>query len=388
MRVLLSAGVWHSHVTPLLPLSLALRRAGHDVAFVTGPGGVGPVRDVGLTPVSVPPPPPDSFARFLGAVYTPAEMAALDSAARLAVVVTAMADIGVRTRVAEILAFSREWAPDLVIAGIGEFAGLVVASALGVPSAVHAIGPPKSAEVMAGGWKAAAAAAAADLGLPGPDQAGPYLDIWPGALRPPGVEWDFPSGWPLRPEGVLPSPGPTPAVLADLPHERTVYVTGGTSHNTRPGLLESLIAAAAGEPVNVVVTIGSDGDLSRFADQPPNVRVAHFVPQHLLLPHVSAVLCHAGAATTLGALAHGVPLVLTPIATDQFDIAAHATAAGAALTPDPTPGSIAAALHRVLEEPSLSTSAERLATEIRAMPTPDEVAARLGRVARPAQEPR
>jgi UDP:flavonoid glycosyltransferase YjiC (YdhE family) len=81
---------------------------------------------------------------------------------------------------------------------------------------------------------------------------------------------------------------------------------------------------------------------------------------------------------TLGALAHGLPLVLVPQAADQFDNAARAVAAGAAieLRPDALMAeSVRAAVDRILSEPSFTEAAARIATEIEAMGTSDEVAA-------------
>jgi UDP:flavonoid glycosyltransferase YjiC (YdhE family) len=43
-----------------------------------------------------------------------------------------------------------------------------------------------------------------------------------------------------------------------------------------------------------------------------NVHVEHYVPQSLLLPHCSAVICHGGAGTTLSSLALGLPLLILP----------------------------------------------------------------------------
>jgi MGT family glycosyltransferase len=62
---------------------------------------------------------------------------------------------------------------------------------------------------------------------------------------------------------------------------------------------------------------------------PDHVLVREFVPQLDLLPHLDAVVSHAGHNTVCEALAYGVPLVLAPIRDDQPVIARQVTDAGA-----------------------------------------------------------
>ncbi|MET9701123.1 glycosyltransferase [Streptomyces sp. NPDC006529] len=53
------------------------------------------------------------------------------------------------------------------------------------------------------------------------------------------------------------------------------------------------------------------------------------VPQLELLPHLDAVVCHAGHNTVCESLAHGLPLVVAPIRDDQPIVARQVTDAGA-----------------------------------------------------------
>lgn len=64
---------------------------------------------------------------------------------------------------------------------------------------------------------------------------------------------------------------------------------------------------------------------------PPNVLIAERVPQLDLLPHLDAVVCHAGHNTTCEALAHRLPLVVAPIRDDQPAVASQVTACGAGI---------------------------------------------------------
>lgn len=381
MRLLFSAGAGYSHIAPLLPLATAAQDRGSEVVFVTGPNAVAHSQAAGLATVAVGRPPD----RQAWGKHSPADLAAMSPDERLAYVVTVMAQAGAGSRLAEMLTVMWDWRPDLVVAGLGEFAAPAAAAVIGVPCVVHAIGPPKSASVMAGGW-GALDTIVQPYGLDRfPDHADvPYLDIWPDRLYSSGIEWDFPTRWPVRPDGVAPVVGHRPAILEGLPYEQTAYVTAGTSHNTRPGVLENLVTALHGEDVNVIVTIGRDGDLDRFGTQPDHVRIAHYVPQQQLLPYVDVVVCHAGAGTVLGALAHGVPLVVAPLATDQFDTATQVADAHVGVLADsgaPSSDGVRDAVRVVRADPSYRESAVAVAKQIAAMPPPEAVLDRLQKFA-------
>ncbi len=98
-------------------------------------------------------------------------------------------------------------------------------------------------------------------------------------------------------------------------------------------------------------------------DPPPNVMVHRFVPQLSLLPHMSAVVCHAGHNTTCEALANGLPLVVLPIKDDQPVVAQQVADAGAGIrlkfgrvkSPE-----LQAAIERVLNEPSYRAAATKI----------------------------
>ncbi|QIQ07009.1 hypothetical protein HA039_19415 [Streptomyces liangshanensis] len=201
-----------------------------------------------------------------------------------------------------------------------------------------------------------------------------------------GGGWEFAERWPLRAEHLTPEPGERPALFDDLPFEKTVYVTLGTGHGNLPGVLETMVRALHGERVNVVATVGTNGDPARFAGQPPYVRIERYVPQKRLLPYVDLVVCHAGAGTVLGAVAHGLPLVVAPLAADQYDIAAQVVRARVGLLADPgeaaNAGGLSAdavrhAFRTVTGDEGFRERAAVVAGEIAAMPGPGEVVDRL-----------
>jgi len=86
-----------------------------------------------------------------------------------------------------------------------------------------------------------------------------------------------------------------------------------------------------------------------------------------------AVVCHGGSGTLVGALAHGLPLVLIPLGADQPLSAARARELGCALVLDAvaaTPASVPAAVEEVLGDPAYRAAAEALRQEIAALSAP------------------
>jgi UDP:flavonoid glycosyltransferase YjiC (YdhE family) len=101
---------------------------------------------------------------------------------------------------------------------------------------------------------------------------------------------------------------------------------------------------------------------------PKEAVLLQHVPHHDVLPHVSVMVSHAGHGSVLTALAHAVPLVCLPNpVADQPGIASQVEVLGAGLALDgdnAAPGEIRAAVLQILENPSYSIAARRLATLI------------------------
>jgi MGT family glycosyltransferase len=101
-------------------------------------------------------------------------------------------------------------------------------------------------------------------------------------------------------------------------------------------------------------------------DSPPDhVLVREFVPQLDLLPHLHAVVSHAGHNTVCETLAHGLPLVVAPIRDDQPVIARQVTDAGAGIRVHfgrVGTTELRNALTTVLDDPSYRAAARRVQT--------------------------
>jgi zeaxanthin glucosyltransferase len=161
--------------------------------------------------------------------------------------------------------------------------------------------------------------------------------------------------------------GDTPFPMDWLdPARRHVLVTVGTVNvNVGPGFYRRVIDGLDGEHMQAIVVAPPDS----VPDAPDHVLVLPHVPMLDLLPHLDAVVCHAGLNTVCEAMLHGVPLVLAPIVLDQPVTTEQIVRAGAGVRIDfdtVTPAEVGAALDTVLSEPSYREAAQRIGDSFRA----------------------
>jgi UDP:flavonoid glycosyltransferase YjiC (YdhE family) len=130
----------------------------------------------------------------------------------------------------------------------------------------------------------------------------PYLDpaghsngrgkaVWTGAV----VEVHRPA----RP----PMPGQPPRVLVSL---------STTAFPGQEAFLQKALEAVADLPLEVILTTGPAIDPAALS-APPNTTVHRYLPHTEVMPYCNAVIGHGGHATTMLALAHGLPLVTVPM---------------------------------------------------------------------------
>jgi MGT family glycosyltransferase len=219
-----------------------------------------------------------------------------------------------------------------------------------------------------------------DRGLTPPEDAGMYrtlhVSICPPCLDP-GDGWTGAPVQTIGPARCTPEP---PDWLLSLPERPTVYVTLGTAQGREAGLLPAVIEALASVDVNVVVTVGPDREPAPVAAMAGNVTARSFVPQHDLLPSCSVVVCHGGSGTILGALAHGVLVVVLPHMTDHYynADALRRVGCGIALDDDErSPDRIRTAVRCALEDAAIQRAARAVQADIAQMPRPEAVVQRI-----------
>jgi len=126
-----------------------------------------------------------------------------------------------------------------------------------------------------------------------------------------------------------------------------------------------VISGLAGEPVEVVVTLGKALEGLRLQSS-ANVTILPHAPHDDILTQARAVVTHGGHGTIMRSLRHGVPLVVLPMGRDQNDNAARVDYHGAGLRLDPSvsPQMLGAVVRRVLSEPSFAERAVALGRAI------------------------
>ncbi|MFG2989011.1 glycosyltransferase [Streptomyces sp. NPDC048257] len=114
------------------------------------------------------------------------------------------------------------------------------------------------------------------------------------------------------------------------PARRRVLVSLGTLNQAAGARFYGAVLGAAerlAEEVQFVLAAPA----SLIGAAPDHVLLQERVPQLELLPHLDAVVCHAGHNTVCETLAHGLPLVVAPIRDDQPIVARQVVEAGAGI---------------------------------------------------------
>jgi UDP:flavonoid glycosyltransferase YjiC (YdhE family) len=383
MRVLASSTAGFGHFNPLVPLLEAFRRRGDDVIVVGPPSLASAVEDTGLPfRVGAEPPAEEQEAiwhRF--ATGSRQETAGLIDRELFGRLCTAAMLPAVESLFAE-------WPPDLVVREPCAYAAAVVAERQGVPHVQVAISQAQ-VEASATSTVAPVLAHYGDR-LEAALRESPYLTRFPASLDPS----PFPRTWRWRavdehPEGPLPD-------WWQGRSDPLVYVTFGSTTGRLPiavPTFRAALEAVAGLPARVLLTIGRTLDAESLGPVPANVHVEAWIPQAGVLPEAAVVVCHGGSGTTFGALAAGVPLVVVPLFADQpaNGRVVAAAGAGALVEPESPAGGemsplrqsdvprLRSAIEAVLGEPSYSEAAKRIAGEMRALPTVDELVDLLAR---------
>jgi UDP:flavonoid glycosyltransferase YjiC (YdhE family) len=279
------------------------------------------------------------------------------------------------------------WRPAVVLRESMEFAGLVAAEKVGIPHvrvAISARGAEAELRAFSAPW---VNGHRTTVGL-SPDPVGDRIRDEPAVtLFPPSFEPNDTMTAPLaRFRAERPSAPPLPDWWPGL-EGPFLYVTLGTvtgGLDILRDVYRRTVDALADLPVRALLTAGASLPMEAIGDVPANVHVERFVPQDAVLPHARATLCHGGSGTVLGALAAGTPMVVTPMFADQPYNAARVVALGAGIATsvlDASPQEIRSALDRVLEGPSFLLAAQKMKQEIAALPSVDETAGVVARIA-------
>jgi len=380
LRVLFAFAGGSGHVDPLVPIAAAAEARGHTVA-VTGKAAIVPaVEALGFSVFPTGPGGTELSTKRL-------PLLELSSEREDEVLRDGFAGHIARRRAGDILELSADWRSDLIVCDEADFGSMAAAERLGLPYAtvlVIAAGSFVRHELVA----APLATLRAEHGLPSDPEGAMlsrYLVLSP---FPPGYR-DPAHPLPATAHSFRPltvNPDGAPQWPVGLPGAPTVLFTLGTVFNRESGdLFERVLAGLRELPLNVVATVGPQIDPEELGPPSRNVHLARYIPQSLVLPHCRAVVSHGGSGSVMGALAHGLPLVLLPMGADQPHNAARCVELGVARVLDAvraTPEAVREAVSAVLSEGAYRRAAERLRDEIAALPGPEHAVALLERLVR------
>ncbi|MEE4424140.1 activator-dependent family glycosyltransferase [Streptomyces bugieae] len=418
MRVLFLTLPAKAHLYPQVPLAWALRAAGHEVCVAGNPDLTAEIARTGLTAVPVGAaldqagmveqnqerereqsalsgdgPDPEELLK-----WTELEPGALDHTA-LQGLFTVATTLVFRTyspdrTLDELVAFAREWRPDLVIWDTLVLAGPVVAKAVGAAHArllygLDLIGHMR--EQYLHGLDARPLPLRED---PVEEWLGPVLDRYDTAfsedvvtgqwtIDPVPTSMRLPVDLPYLPMRHIPYNGRAviPHWLTEPPERPRVCLTLGLSLREVLGgdraSVRTLLDAVADLDLEVVATLDAE-QLSGVSRLPDNVRAFDFVPLNELLPSCSAIVHQGGFGQVQTALAHGVPQLSLP--NGQWDTVPRAqqiqdsgVGLRAADVDHCKAGDLRQMLVRLVEEPAFARTAAAVRGEMLATPAPHDI---------------
>ncbi len=367
LRILFTFAGGNGHFQPLVPTAHAAQARGHRVAVAGRHALVPTIEAAGFTAFGTGKPysaPPQRLPLL------PLDPEREDRDLR-----NGFADRLARSRAADLLTIAQAEQPDLIVCDEVDFGAMLAAEVLGLPDAsvvVIAAGSFIRPEVVGPPLHQLRA----EYGLP----ADPALTMLrrylvlnpvPPSFRDPAYPLP-PTAHSIRPQAAAKAGANTPAWATTLPGAPVVYFTLGTVFNLECGdLFGRVLAGLRDLPFNVVATTGSEIDPAELGPQPPHIHLARYLPQADVLPYCDLTISHGGSGSVIGALAHGLPMVLIPMGADQPHNARRCEALGVGRTLDAlhaTPDDVRAAVTGVLNTPSYRTSAARLRAEFDALP--------------------
>jgi UDP:flavonoid glycosyltransferase YjiC (YdhE family) len=377
MRILFSGHPLAGHLLPMMPLADAARAAGHETAMLTSgdlAALVAPVRvlhagpsieemaDETLRRTGSSQPAPETMELFAGVRV---ELSFLEAQRAVELCAGLRVELSFDEALRQVSAFG----PDLMVCEEYDFVGPMVAAALGVPWAAHAIMGPlpepfwrEMRERVAREYRSRSLTATERIAL---------VDPYPDALRSPAEQ---PPADRISIRPAVNEHGPARQAEPDLqPGHPCALVTLGTTVNDSVAL-SALASSLAAAGFTVIVTAQRE-DLSADIDQ-DRVRPVGFVPLAKLLPRVDLVVTAGGTGTVLATLSRGLPMVIRPFFADQPWNAARLAHRGAAIVIDDVAESGAAA-RRITDNPAYKEAAKSVAAELASLNSPETVLRRL-----------
>lgn len=144
-----------------------------------------------------------------------------------------------------------------------------------------------------------------------------------------------------------------------------LYVQPG-AHFGVPSFWPFLVDALSEKPIKVVASIGRKvGVLSHLSLYPDNFYVRDHIPQNQVLPYADGIVSEGHTSVVLGALTHGVPLMLIPYGGEEMECAEMCIRAGICVGinhKDISVKSIKEKIQELIQRPDIKNKARKFKT--------------------------
>jgi UDP:flavonoid glycosyltransferase YjiC (YdhE family) len=370
VKILFAALPAYGHLYPLMPLALACAEAGHDVTVACA----APFLDRLPLPTVRSLPDLEGADAFAEASRRDPEAHGVDLVVRM------FADVASEAVADTLLPLLADERPDLVVYEAMDIGAGVAADVLEIPAVGYAISLDTSGYALmhppAIGYRSALWS---DRGRTPPRDrtflGRAILSPSPPSLLATTADLGVPQ-IPVRPVAYAERLGGVPSWLAGRRERPRAYLTLGTVSFGAVEVLRRALDDLQTLDVDVLVTVGPEGDPAALGAVGERVHVERFVDQGAVLDLVDVVVHHGGTGTVLSAAAAGLPQLILPQGADQFanvDVMTRQGSVRGLLNHAQRPGAIAEAVSALLADGPERAAARQLAAEIAAMPAPAEV---------------
>lgn len=318
MRILISSIAGYGHICPVIPLALALIKAGHHVVFATSGSFELELGKLGLPVLAVGPHWKESeFASDKPNISAPGFRTDMGVFFNEQLVPAMVRDVEAAVAV---------WRPDIVLSNEYEPTGRVVAEKYGLPFVLLSYGPRVTRSVRAT-WHNAFHGIARDVMGLAPCASMDYSHRWLHLYfspvdyvfgQEPYVEEDNEFG--IRPI-IFDSFEPVSEMLAiekRSPHESVALCTFGTVFNKNLELFRAVISGVSKKVDRLLVMLGPGLKRADFKMLPTNVELYRYQPLSKILTNVDFCITHGGTSTLMTMLTHGKPSFILPQGADQI----------------------------------------------------------------------
>ncbi len=276
------------------------------------------------------------------------------------------------------------WRPDIVVGGAHTHAAPLIARRLGIPFVRQAWDLHERSEADWQGATDELQPELNELGLDEIPESDLFVDFTPPLLQPedpePAELMQFIAG---NTQAEL---EPWMYVKGDLPR---ILITAGSRGMIIPALGLEFFDRLLGEPIfdgtKAEVVIATDGPIAeQLREKYPHVK-AGWIPLDVVGPTADVAVHQGGGVTASTLLAAGTPQVVLPEMLASAIPLRRIDAVGASITLDShtVPGSeVAAAVEKVLSDPSYKLHARDAAAQVRTLKSPSEVIGVMERLAR------